>query len=60
MTSNIINNNIINNNINNKLGISTTVKNPHQLNDWIKYHLSIGFDKLYIVFDDENELVAPD
>lgn len=46
---------ITNNNINNKLGISTTVKNPHQLNDWIKYHLSIGFDKLYIVFDDENE-----
>jgi hypothetical protein len=44
---------IINNNI--KIGISTTVKNPHQLNDWIKYHLSIGFDKLYIVFDDENE-----
>ena len=44
---------IINNNI--KIGISTTVINPHQLNDWIKYHLSIGFDKLYIVFDDENE-----
>ena len=38
-----------------KVGISTTVKNPHQLNDWIKYHLNIGFAKLYIVFDDENE-----
>jgi hypothetical protein len=38
-----------------KFGISTTVKNPHQLNDWIKYHLNIGFHKLYIVFDDENE-----
>jgi len=49
MTPIIINNNNI------KIGISTTVKNPHQLNDWIKYHLSIGFDKLYIVFDDENE-----
>lgn len=40
-----------------KIGISTTVKNPHQLNDWIKYHLNIGFDKLYIVFDDENETI---
>lgn len=38
-----------------KLGIATTVKNSHQLNDWIKYHLKIGFYKLYIVFDDENE-----
>jgi len=38
-----------------KLGISTTVKNPHMLNDWIKYHLNIGFEKLYIVFDDEDE-----
>ena len=37
------------------IGISTTVKNPHQINDWIRYHLSIGFEKLYIVFDDENE-----
>jgi len=39
----------------NKIGIVTTVKNPHQLNDWITYHLKIGFNKLYIVFDDENE-----
>ena len=46
---------IINNNNDIKVGISTTVKNPHQLKDWIKYHLHIGFDKLYIVFDDENE-----
>ena len=38
-----------------KIGIATTLKNPHKLNDWIKYHLSIGFSKLYIVFDDENE-----
>jgi hypothetical protein len=45
----------INSNKNVKFGISTTVKNPHQLNDWIKYHLKIGFNKLYIVFDDENE-----
>jgi hypothetical protein len=42
-------------NPNKKIGIGTTVKNPHQLNDWIKYHLSINFDKLYIVFDDETE-----
>jgi hypothetical protein len=38
-----------------KLGIATTVKNPHQLNDWIRYHLDMGFYKLYIVFDDEHE-----
>ena len=38
-----------------KVGIATTVKNPHALSDWIKYHLKIGFYKLYIVFDDENE-----
>lgn len=37
------------------IGIATTVKNPHQLNSWIKYHLDIGFNKLYIIFDDENE-----
>jgi len=42
-------------NVDIKVGIATTVKNPHQLNDWINYHLKIGFDKLYIVFDDENE-----
>ena len=39
-----------------KLGIATTVKNPHQLNDWIRYHLNIGFSKLYIVFYYENEI----
>ena len=38
-----------------KIGISTTIKKPQHLTYWIKYHLSIGFDKLYIVFDDENE-----
>jgi hypothetical protein len=35
--------------------IATTVRNPHQINDWIEYHLKIGFNKLYIVLDDENE-----
>jgi len=44
-----------NNKIGNKIGIVTTVKNPHQINDWIKYHLKIGFVKLYIVLDDKNE-----
>ncbi len=47
----------INSNKNIKVGISTTVKNPHQLKDWINYHLNIGFNKLYIVFDDENESI---
>jgi len=38
-----------------KIAIATTVKNPHKLNDWIKYHVKIGFDNMYIVFDDETE-----
>jgi hypothetical protein len=38
-----------------RVGVSTTVKNPHKINDWIKYHLNINFAKVYIVFDDENE-----
>jgi len=49
------NNERFNSNINVKLGVATTVKNPHKLNDWIKYHLNINFAKVYIVFDDENE-----
>jgi hypothetical protein len=44
---------IFNSNV--KVGVATTVKNPHKLNDWIKYHLNINFAKVYIVFDDENE-----
>ena len=43
-----------------QIGIVTTVKNPHQINDWIKYHLKIGFVKLYIVLDDENENIQYD
>ena len=35
--------------------IVTTVRNPHKIEDWIEYHLKIGFNKLYIVLDDENE-----
>ena len=35
--------------------IVTTVRNPHKIEDWITYHLKVGFDKLYIVLDDENE-----
>jgi len=44
-----------NNEVNNKIGIVTTVKNPHQLKEWIKYHLDIGISKIYIVADDLNE-----
>jgi len=43
-----------------KVGIVTTVKNPHHINDWIKYHLKVGFVKLYIVLDDENENISYD
>ena len=35
--------------------IVTTVRNPHKIEDWISYHLKIGFNKLYIILDDENE-----
>jgi hypothetical protein len=46
-----------------KLGttaIVTTVRSPHYINDWIEYHLKIGFDKLYIVLDDETENIDYD
>ena len=44
-----------NNEINNNVGIVTTVKNPHQINDWINYHLGIGIKKIYIIADDPEE-----
>ena len=40
---------------NSHVAIVTTVKKPHQFHDWIKYHLNIGFAKLFIILDDENE-----
>jgi len=40
------------------VGIVTTVKKPHKFDDWIKYHLKIGFTKLYVVLDDENEDIS--
>ena len=46
---------------NSQVAIVSTVKKPHQFNDWIKYHLKIGFAKLYIILDDENEdIIYPD
>ena len=40
---------------NTNIGIVTTVKNPHQINDWINYHLDIGIKKIYIISDDPEE-----
>ena len=37
------------------IGIVTTVKNPHQINDWVNYHLNKGIKKIYIISDDPNE-----
>jgi len=54
----ILNNNETyeNNKINEiNIGIVTTVKNPHQINDWINYHLGIGIKKIYIIADDPEE-----
>jgi len=46
---------------NGQVAIVTTVKKPHQFNDWIKYHLNIGFAKLFVILDDENEdIIYPD
>ncbi len=42
---------------NKKIGIVTTVKKPHFINDFIKYHIKIGFAKIYIVLDDPNEIL---
>lgn len=39
-----------------KVGIVITVKDPGiEFDSWICYHLSIGFDKIYIFFDDPND-----
>lgn len=38
-----------------KIGLVSLVKKPHQLSDWICYHLNIGFNKIYLIFDDPND-----
>ncbi len=35
--------------------ICTTVKYPHQFTVWIKYHLNIGIDKIYVFIDDPKD-----
>tara|TARA_Y100000991_G_C21970801_1_gene349344 strand:- start:71 stop:1072 length:1002 start_codon:yes stop_codon:yes gene_type:complete len=37
------------------IGLVTTTKSAHNLNDWINYHLDFGIKKIYLIFDDENE-----
>ena len=39
-----------------KVGIVSTIKNPHHLEFWINYHQKIGIDKFYL-FDDDNQSV---
>ena len=38
-----------------KIAIVTTVRNPHNFNDWLSYHFKFGIYKIYVVFDDPNE-----
>lgn len=38
-----------------RVGIVSMMKDPHQLGTWLRYHLSIGADKLYIFVDDPSD-----
>lgn len=35
-----------------KIALVSTVKDPHKLADWICYHTKIGFNKIYLIFDE--------
>lgn len=35
-----------------RAGIVSTVKDPHELKEWISFHLAIGFEHIFVVFDD--------
>ena len=41
--------------LNNKVAIVSTVRNPHQINDWLQYHYNFGISKIYLIFDNPNE-----
>lgn len=45
----------IHNQKNDRIGIVSMMKQPHQVLTWINYHLKIGADKLYIFIDDPND-----
>ncbi|MBO0719201.1 MAG: glycosyltransferase family 2 protein [Blastocatellia bacterium] len=37
------------------VAIVTTLRNPPALDSWIRYHLAVGFDHLFLFFDDPDE-----
>ncbi len=37
-----------------KVCVVSTIKNPHQLETWIQYHLNLGVDYIYLFFDTKN------
>jgi hypothetical protein len=41
-----------------KIAIVTTVRNPHNFNDWLKYHFKFGVYKVFAIFDDPNEDIS--
>ena len=38
-----------------KIGIVSTVRNPHQINDWLRYHYNFGISKIFLIFDNPYE-----
>ena len=38
-----------------QVAIVSTVRNPHQIHDWIRYHLNFGVSKIFLILDDEKE-----
>ena len=38
-----------------QVSIVSTVRNPHQIDDWIRYHLNFGISKIFLILDDEKE-----
>ena len=38
-----------------KVGIISMMKYPHQITTWLKYHLSLGIDKIYLFMDDPKD-----
>tara|TARA_B100000945_G_scaffold29516_1_gene20376 strand:- start:953 stop:1906 length:954 start_codon:yes stop_codon:yes gene_type:complete len=38
-----------------QIAIVSTIKEPHNLETWIRYHLNVGFDHIYLIFDDPND-----
>jgi hypothetical protein len=42
------------------VGVVSTIKDPHQFDTWIKFHLKSGISKIYIYWDGENPPTVSD